>query len=185
MTIRILLPSGFVLGRSIKGAESLQQRLSVWHWFVNSWQGQGLDSVMLVGPFQHRIFCDSLRLPHRTWGFCALGVFSLAVVPKLPSQSKDKSWIFEGMTHEMHFKHLLSNEGHCSPGLPVPVYSHKNFEGHSNVDVGNGRLNLTLESKFARCPLFTGMVACTWTADGRTINVMGARKEEIPMVFCW
>lgn len=51
----------------------------------------------------------------------------------------------------MHFKHLLSNERHCSPGLPVPVYSHKNFEGHSNVDVGNGRLNFTLESKFARC----------------------------------
>lgn len=27
-------------------------------------QGQELDSVILVGPFQFRIFCDSVFLPH-------------------------------------------------------------------------------------------------------------------------
>lgn len=63
--------------------------------------------------------------------------FYLGYCPKAAFRSMDKSWLFEGTTHQNYFRCLLSDERHGSIGLPVSIYYYKNFEGYSNVDVGS------------------------------------------------
>lgn len=130
------------------------------------------NSIVILLYFDMKIrtisgifFCSETAwsFSHGTWDFYAIGIFISAIVPKLPSQSMDKSWLFEGMTHQTYFKCLLSDERHCSLELPISIYSYKNFEGYSNVDLGTWTVEFHSGKHIGQLllALLMRMVACT------------------------
>lgn len=80
----------------------------------------------------------------------------------MPSQSMEKSWLFEGMTHKTYVKYL-SDERRCSLGLPISISSYSNFEGYWNVCIGNWSVEFHSEKHIRQLllALLMGMIACT------------------------
>lgn len=73
----------------------------------------------------------------------------------MPSQSVEKSWLFEGMTHKTYVKYL-SDERQCSLGSPNSISFYNDFEGYWSVEFHSGKHIGQL-----LLALLMGMAACT------------------------